>query len=125
MTRSPETTLVFARDLQAVDDMNAGFWTQDHIEATRASTLARHEEYDARFALMVAEVKAVATHSKGYARDLLIRLGGMDCMSGMPEFRATCLALERMGVTGANHVFIHDRRHIATTYLPAKTKESA
>lgn len=118
--RTPETAVAFARDLQAVDDMAAGWWTQDHIEHCRERELARHTAYDAAFDRMVAEVRAIDPHSKVWARDLLDRLGGVGCLSGAPVFLATVSALERMGVTAPSNIFEHDRRHIAATHLPTK-----
>ena len=123
--RTDETAASFARDLQAVDDMAAGWWTQDHIERCRELQLARHAAYDASFERMITQVRAIEPHSKRWARDLLERLGDIGCRSGTPEFLGTVQALERMGVTAANNIFQHDRRHIAATYLPAKTKVTA
>ena len=112
--RTTETDEVFRRDLNACRTIE--LWE---------SNRARHDAYDVAFDRMVAEVAAMEANSRRYACDLLARLGGPHCMSGMPEFRATCDALTRMGVTDANHIFHHDRQHIAALYSPAKTKEPA
>lgn len=120
--RTPETATIFARDLQAVDDMAAGWWTQDHIEHCRERELARHAAYDAAFDRMVIEVRAIDPRSQRWARDLLERLGDVGCRSGTPQFVHTVLALERMGITNATAIFQHDRWHIAATHLPAKVK---
>lgn len=91
----------------------------------RAAARVRQEAYDERVDRMIVDVQAIEPHSQRWACELLERLGGPHCLSGMPEFGAACVALERMGVTAPNQVFEHDRRYIAATYLPAKTKETA
>lgn len=109
-----ETHAVFRRDMNAC-----------RTTAMRESNRARHLAYEDAFDRMIAEVAAMEANSRRYACDLLARLGGPHCMSGMPEFRTTCDALARMGVTDANHIFIHDREYIAATHMPTKTKEPA
>lgn len=112
--RTVETEATFARDLNNCRTLDL-----------RESNRARHAEYDARFDHMVAEIEAMEANSRRYACDLLGRLGGPGCLSGSLEFRQTCDALARMGVTGANHIFDHDRKYVVATYAPAKTKEPA
>lgn len=121
--RTPDTAATFARDLQRVDDMAAGWWTQDYIEHCRERELARHAAYDAAFDRMVVEVQAISPHNRDRARYMLERFGGPGCLSGSLEFIAMYGALADMGVICADVVFEHDRRHIAATYLP-KTKEA-
>lgn len=119
------TKAVFARDMQAVDDLNAGWWTPEYIEGMRRSTTTRHADYEAAFDCMVVEITAMEANSRKYACDLLKRLGGKHCFSGSLEFRATCDALIRMGVTRPNGIFDHDRKWVAETHTPTKQKETA
>lgn len=82
-------------------------------------------EYDAAFALMVAQVNALDLARKPAAARYLRRLGDGGCLSGTREFASTVEALDRMGVTGSNHIFHSDRQWIASNHLPAKLKETA
>lgn len=109
MPLTPETAAVFARDINACRTLEL-----------RESNRARHAAYEAAFDRMVAEVAAMEANSQRYACDLLARLGGSRCLSGNPEFIHAVEALARMGVAGANQIFLHDRQHIAATHLPEK-----
>lgn len=118
--RTPETAAAFARDLQAVDDMAAGWWSQDHIEHCRERELARHAAYDAAFDRMVAEVRAISPHNRDRARQMLERMGGPGFLSGTAGYHAMYRALWQMAVIRADVIFEHDRRYIAATHLPTK-----
>lgn len=122
--RSDETEAVFRRDREAVKTMTDRGWTKEQQDRSRRSMEARHAEYDAVVALMIAQVKAVDPAKQPAVRWRLRRLGGPGCLSGFLEFGDTVEALAELGVSGANQVFHHDREHIAATYLCAKVKES-
>lgn len=99
-----ETHAVFRRDLNNC-----------RTTALRESERARHAAYEVAFDRMVEEVAGMEANSRRYACDLLARLDGPGCLSGTLEYIQTREALARMGVTGANHIFIHDRAYIAAT----------
>ena len=122
-THSLETEAAFRRDREAVDTMIDRGWAVAQQDRARQSIEAQHVAYDAKVALMVAQVQAVDLARQPSVRRMLLRLGGFGCRSGTSEFRQTVDALEQLGVTGANGVFEPDRAHIAKTYFAAKIEK--
>jgi hypothetical protein len=113
MMRTPETAMIFARDIEACRNM---------INAEDA----RHAEYDRRFDDMLAQVRAIKSPSdRDHAGKLLVKLGGDHCLSGTLEFAATNRALRLHGVTHASAIYEHDRAVIAGMCAAAPAAEKA
>jgi hypothetical protein len=112
MMRTPETAMIFARDIEACRNMQGH--DKAFIDRIVDDERAYQAEYDRRFDDMLAQVRAIKSPAdRDHICKLLVKLGGDGCLSGTLEFVATNRALRLYGVTHASAIYEHDRSVIA------------
>ena len=108
---TPATAAVFASHIANVSGREGR--SQEFIAQSVVRQRDLHAEYEALFAMVLDQARAVLPWRRESVIRCLRRLGDVGCRSGTMNFIDMVEWLNHLGISRANWIMEHDRRFIA------------